>query len=283
MSRGFSSNVHLLEHHFLSLFFFLNADSLQSTSSLTAATIINEWDATQIADVLFQYGDEKRSRQIAREIVASRPLNSTAQLEKVISRITSFKERPKTLARCFQVLHIYFQLVIFVNFDESLVVRKALRIVVNDEMGALDEALTNIHRFIRPGGRLVVLSYHSLEDRRVKRLFRTGAVSGQKMTPTVFAGGSGSDSGAINPWIEVVRRAQAPSDEEIDTNRRARSAKLRAAERVVLPNEITDSTTLEGTNMIERSVGRKKKIMPLIGAKQRAKMISEENDDDQTM
>ena len=72
-------------------------------SSLTASKIVNEWSVAEIADVLFQFGDEKRSRQIAREIVASRPLNSTGHLVQVISRITSFKERPKTLARCFQV------------------------------------------------------------------------------------------------------------------------------------------------------------------------------------
>ena len=99
-------------------------------------------------------GDEVRSRQIAREIVASRPLHSTQELESVISRKTSFKDRPKTLARCFQ----------------------AIRIVVNDEIDALEDALSSMHRCLRPGGRLVVLSYHSLEDKRVKSLFRSGSV-----------------------------------------------------------------------------------------------------------
>ena len=74
----------------------------------------------------------------------------------MINRITSWKQRSKTLARCFQ----------------------ALRICVNDEMGALDESLMSAHRCLRPGGRLVVISYHSLEDRRVKRLFKTGSVDG---------------------------------------------------------------------------------------------------------
>lgn len=104
---------------------------MSSSSAFTAATIINEWSVEAIADVLYQFGDEVRSRQIAREIVANRPFTTTSQLEKTISRITSFKERPKTLARCFQ----------------------ALRIVVNDEMGALDAALMNMHKIVKPGGR----------------------------------------------------------------------------------------------------------------------------------
>ena len=125
-------------------------------AEFTAATICNEWTVDDIADTLYHFGEETRSRQIAREIVLARPLNTTGALVDVINRITSWKQRSKTLARCFQ----------------------ALRICVNDEMGALDESLMSAHRCLRPGGRLVVISYHSLEDRRVKRLFKTGCVDG---------------------------------------------------------------------------------------------------------
>ena len=94
--------------------------------------------------------------------------------------MTSWKQRSKTLARCFQ----------------------ALRIVVNDEMGALDQALMTVHNCLRPGGRLVVMSYHSLEDRRVKRLLKTGIVDPD----------SSLGIGERNPWTPLFKRAQAPTD-----------------------------------------------------------------------
>lgn len=151
--------------------------------ALSAATIVNEWGAEDLANLLFDFGDETRSRQIAREIVSARPLNSTLQLERCISRVTAYAQRPKTLARCFQ----------------------ALRIAVNDEMGALDEALQSAHDCLPEGGRLVVISYHSLEDRRVKRVMRSGLVDG---TGDSEAEGAGGD----NPWRALFRRAKPPSD-----------------------------------------------------------------------
>ena len=153
------------------------------SSTLSAATIVNDWGAEDLANLLFDFGDETRSRQIAREIVSARPLNSTLQLERCISRVTAYAQRPKTLARCFQ----------------------ALRIAVNDEMGALDEALQSAHACLPPGGRLVVISYHSLEDRRVKRVMRSGLVDG---TGDSEAEGAGGD----NPWRALFRRAKPPSD-----------------------------------------------------------------------
>jgi 16S rRNA (cytosine1402-N4)-methyltransferase len=97
--------------------------------SFTAANIVNEWTLDDIANVLYKYGDETKSRQIAREIVQSRPLNTTSDLVDVISRKTIWKKRSQTLARCFQ----------------------ALRIAVNDEINALEETLTSIHKIIKPG------------------------------------------------------------------------------------------------------------------------------------
>ena len=167
------------------------------STSLSASNIVNEWDVEQLANCLYNFGDETRSRQIARQIVTARPLNSTGQLVDVISRITSFKQRPQTLARCFQ----------------------AIRIAVNDEIGALENALESVYEILKPGGRLVIISYHSLEDRRVKNLFKYGSVGGEAVP------------GTLNVWNPLFKGAQLPTEEEIARNRRARSAKLRVAER----------------------------------------------------
>jgi len=228
-------------------------------AEFTAATIVNEWSADEIADTLYHFGEETRSRQIAREIVASRPIVTTADLVQVINRITSWKQRSKTLARCFQ----------------------ALRICVNDEMGALDEALMSAHRCLRPGGRLVVISYHSLEDRRVKRLFKTGSVEGDgddaaggpwtplfKVPPPPpcpaphLAITSHVSMALLVPPAVPLQRAQAPTDAEIDRNRRSRSAKLRVAERY---DEAASSRYSEFT---AEGAGRRS----LMGAKQLEKL-----------
>jgi 16S rRNA (cytosine1402-N4)-methyltransferase len=108
---------------------FEDQGSIEHAKTTTAKDIVNGCDVETLSNILFQYGDERRSRQIAREVVLARPFQSTAQLAEVISRITSFKERSVTLARCFQ----------------------ALRIVVNDEMGALNQALASMHEIVRPG------------------------------------------------------------------------------------------------------------------------------------
>ena len=106
-----------------------------STSrELTAAHIVNEYSVESIANILYEYGEEMKSRQIAREIVASRPLHTTKDLAMCISKITPWKHRTQTLARCFQ----------------------ALRIVVNDEMSALNEILLSAHRCLRPGNRIYI-------------------------------------------------------------------------------------------------------------------------------
>ncbi len=197
-------------------------------NSLTAYTIINQWDATALANCLYEFGEEKRSRIIAREIIASRPLNTTGELEKVISRITYWKERSKTLARCFQ----------------------ALRIVVNDEIQALDDTLNSIHTCIRPGGRLVVLSYHSLEDRRIKNLIK----------PKVDTQDMFIENRDSSTWIPINKKALFPSESEIENNRRARSAKLRIAERNGSYGAVNESSKMGDS-------GKKK-----MGAKQLAKL-----------
>lgn len=215
--------------------------SSTNSNSLTASKIINEWDGTAIANILYEYGDENKSRQIAREIVAARPLQSTGDLEKVISRITSWKDRPKVLSRCFQ----------------------ALRIAVNDEIGALEDALSVLHTCIRPGGRLVVLSYHSLEDRRIKNLFYP-----KPSDADVMMKGVGMAIQDINPWVSLFKRAKVPSNEEIERNRRSRSAKLRVAERAgaISTGDISVSDSDTDTNVIVGKNGKR------LGAKQLAKL-----------
>ena len=211
-----------------------------NSNSITAASIVNEWDLTSIANVLYQYGDETRSRQIAREIVASRPINTTGELEKIISRITIFKKRPQTLARCFQ----------------------ALRIAVNDEMGALIEALTSLENCIRPGGRLVVLSYHSLEDRKVKQLIRDGEIQLDSSLSTTKNNYINDDNEL--PWQAIYKRAQTPSEEELSRNRRSRSAKLRVAERVTKNiNENENIPTTKKSFLGSKQLAKLKKLKEL--------------------
>lgn len=179
--------------------------------AVTALDIVNSWSGQALADLFFQYGDEKNSRKIAREIVASRPLRTTAELNSIVCRVTPTMMTQKTLARCFQ----------------------ALRIHINDEMGALDTALLASMRVLRVGGALCVLSYHSLEDRRVKLAF-------QNKYPEQFEFNNNSDKNysimnnylsmhQIRKWDPIKKKALLPSSAEIHINSRSRSAKLRAA------------------------------------------------------
>ena len=125
--------------------------------------------------------------------------------------------------------------------------------------------------------RLVVLSYHSLEDRRVKKLFRSGSVYGEEVDSA--ASGSSSNS---NPWIELSRRALPPTDEEIAVNRRSRSAKLRVATRAQLPTDTVAADDSESADSLSGRMKRKKQKIstPFIGAKQRAKMIAADKDEE---
>jgi 16S rRNA (cytosine1402-N4)-methyltransferase len=155
---------------------------------LTAADVVNTYDEREIADILFKYGEERRSRAIARSIVRSRPLHLTTDLARAVERVMGAPRHgsihPST--RTFQ----------------------ALRIFVNDELGSLESFLDASMMLIRSGGRLVVITFHSLEDRIVKNKFRA-ASNGKVLTKKVVTA----------------------SDEELRRNPRARSAKLRAWER----------------------------------------------------
>ena len=167
------------------------------TSGESAADLLNRADETEIANVLYEYGEEHRSRRVARSIVRQReraPLATTSDLiEAVEDALGPKRGRIHPATKSFQ----------------------ALRIAVNDELGALDAVLPMAASLLAPGGRLAVISFHSLEDRRVKQFFRAG----------------GSPEA---PLTELTRKPAVPSPEEAERNPRARSAKLRVAERTPL-------------------------------------------------
>jgi 16S rRNA (cytosine1402-N4)-methyltransferase len=161
-------------------------------AELTADQVVNHFDERELADVIYEFGEERRSRRIARAIVRSRPIRSTAKLAEVVSAATrSMKpERIHPATRTFQ----------------------ALRIFVNRELDDLRALLQTAPQLLKPGGRLVIISFHSLEDRIVKDAFREGLKQGH--------------------YKLLMKKPVTASEEEIDRNPRSRSAKLRAAEKV---------------------------------------------------
>ena len=176
----------------------------------TAADFLNTAEESAIADVLYTYGEERQSRRVARAIVAARPLATTGQLAGVIRRALGHKPgQPKDPAtRSFQ----------------------AIRIHVNAELDELREALAGAESLLREGGRLAVVSFHSLEDRIVKLFLReaSGAVpAGSRHLPQV--------RGVQSPTFAHVSKGIRPSDAELNFNPRARSATLRSATRTGAP------------------------------------------------
>lgn len=177
---------------------------------LTALDIVNTWESKALADLFYQLGDEKNSRVIAREIVASRPLQTTQELNAVICRVTPSSMTQKTLARCFQ----------------------AIRIFINDEMGALDAVLMAAANSLRDGGIMCVLSYHSLEDRRVKLAFRNKYPETFEFSPNTSSSIPFDEYIRMHQrtsWEPIKKKAILPSISEINQNSRSRSAKMRAA------------------------------------------------------
>lgn len=176
----------------------------------SAADFVNTADEAAIADVLFQYGEERQSRRVARAIVAARPLETTGQLAHVIRKALGYRPgAPKDPAtRSFQ----------------------AIRIHVNAELDELNDALTGAEALLTPGGRLAVVSFHSLEDRIVKQFLRdaSGAVANTSRHLPAAAP-------ANAPTFSAVSKAIRPSEAELLRNPRARSATLRAATRTAAP------------------------------------------------
>ena len=176
----------------------------------SAADFVNEADESDIADVLFRYGEERQSRRVARAIVAARPLSTTGELARVVRKALGHRPgAPKDPAtRSFQ----------------------AIRIHVNAELDELEAALAAAESLLRSGGRLAVVSFHSLEDRIVKQFLReaAGAVAGgSRHLPQVVK--------AAAPTFSDLSRAIRPSEGELARNPRARSATLRAATRTAAP------------------------------------------------
>lgn len=174
---------------------------------LSAADIVNEWDEVALADLIFRYGEEPKSRRIARYLVQRRPFSSTSELADAIERAVGGRRgsRIHPATRTFQ----------------------ALRIAVNQELQRLEQALPQCVRLLRPGGRLAVISFHSLEDRIVKQWMQREA-SAYVPDPTTYQGGY-----ERQPTLRIVTRKPVQPDEaEIARNPRSRSAKLRVAEKL---------------------------------------------------
>jgi 16S rRNA (cytosine1402-N4)-methyltransferase len=162
---------------------------MDRNQELTAAEVVNTFGEKEIADILYNNAEERRSRAIARSIVRSRPLRLTTDLARAVERVMGGPRRGQIhpATRTFQALRIY----------------------VNDELGSLQRFIDSSMTVVRSGGRLVIITFHSLEDRIVKNKFRGSAVPGRVLTKKVVTG----------------------TDEELRRNPRARSAKLRAWEK----------------------------------------------------
>lgn len=178
---------------------------MNQRSPLTARKVVEEYSEEQLADVFYLYGELKNSRKLASTLVKARGqqlIATTQQLIDVLRPLMGYDREKKDLARLFQ----------------------ALRIEVNGEMRALRQMLTSAVEVLAPGGRLSVLTYHSLEDRMVKNLVKTGNVEGRQQQDDIYGR-------VASPLKDVNKGVLTPSDEEISQNPRSRSAKLRVAEK----------------------------------------------------
>lgn len=175
---------------------------MNARSGLSARDILNDYEEERLANLIYNYGELRQSRQIASRICRARqerPLSTIGDLLEVVRPCINPREEKKQLSMLFQ----------------------ALRIEVNDELGALRDMLEASKRILRPGGRLVVMTYHSLEDRIVKNFFKE---SGQPDTQAQIYGS------ARSPWQMITRKPIIPSRQEEVLNPRSRSAKLRVAQ-----------------------------------------------------
>jgi 16S rRNA (cytosine1402-N4)-methyltransferase len=185
-------------------------DMRMSKSGLTAAEFLNTADEAEIARVLRDYGEEPRARAIARAIVAARPVERTAELAAIVRRAAGFRQGQKS--------------------DPATRTFQAVRIHLNAELDELEEGLEAAERALAPGGRLAVVTFHSLEDRIVKRFFRErsgGWPAGSRHRPAL--------KDPNEPTFERIAKPVSPTERELAANPRARSARLRSATRTSAP------------------------------------------------
>jgi len=182
---------------------------MDDRQTMTAADLVNGEPAEELAKIFWEYGGERDSRRFAKAIVHDRELRrftTTRQLAELIERISprhGRKAHPAT--KVFQ----------------------ALRIEVNDELGALKEMLQQTPKLLKPGGRVVIITFHSLEDRLVKNFFRRGTFDEPEKNPFI-------NEQKVNELIVISKKPILPSEKEIKQNPRARSARLRIAEKVMM-------------------------------------------------
>ena len=185
-------------------------DMRMEKSGPTAAEFLNQADEAEIARVIREYGEEPRARTIARAIVAARPIERTSELAAVVRRALGFRQGQKS--------------------DPATRTFQAIRIHVNGELDELETGLAAAERSLKAGGRLAVVTFHSLEDRIVKRFFRErsgGTPGGSRHLPEVKA--------ANAPTFERVAKPVSPTEAELAANPRARSARLRSGVRTSAP------------------------------------------------
>jgi len=178
---------------------------MNKSGRLTAAMLLNTLEESDLADIFYRFGELQNSRRIAKEIVSARnlrPFESVNDMIGAIGKLAPFRQEHKFYARVFQ----------------------ALRIAVNHEIDYLQEMLLQALEMLNPGGRLVAITYHSLEDRVVKNFMRSGNFEGNEKKD--FYGN------IETPWKIINKKGTTPGDEEIAGNNRSRSARLRIAEKV---------------------------------------------------
>jgi 16S rRNA (cytosine1402-N4)-methyltransferase len=186
-------------------------DMRMDQSGPTAAEFLNQAEEAEIARILRDYGEEPRARTIARAIVAARPLERTSQLAAIVRRAVGHRPGQKT--------------------DPATRTFQAIRIHLNAELDELEQGLEAAERSLKPGGRLAVVTFHSLEDRIVKRFFRErsgGTPAGSRHRPELVD--------PNEPTFERVAKPVSPSERELAANPRARSARLRSAVRSSAPD-----------------------------------------------
>ena len=175
---------------------------MNQSATYTARELLNTYSEERLADVLYLYGELRQSRRLAAAIVKARPLSTTGELLNVVRPLVKAAQQKKELSMLFQ----------------------ALRIEVNGELDALRKLLNQSVEVLNPGGRLAIITYHSLEDRLVKNFMRTGNVEGRQEKDFY---------GRVNtPWKVITGKVIVPDAEEVERNPRSRSAKLRVAELV---------------------------------------------------